>query len=158
MDNKKSAGFLLGAAAGLVLAWLFRDRIAGLFDKRAKITVETGDDGKPHVVFVTREVTVKKNGHVRWKVTNDSKVDVVIALADWQDANHQPVTPAVDPDPDDDDKPPQQGLTREVPEGKSRPIRGKARGPSAGKLEEEVKYAVYLGKDLEVDPIVKLTL
>lgn len=157
MDNKKSAGLLLGVAAGLTLAWLFRKRIAALFDEPAKIIVETGDDGRPHVVYVTPEVTVKKNKHVRWQASNDSNVDVVVALADWQDLNHQPVRPAVDADPDDHEHPPQRDLSREVPAQKSRPIRGRARGPSAGKLEE-VKYAVHLDGNLEVDPIVKLTL
>lgn len=155
--DKKGAGLLLGAAAGLTLGWLFRKRIAGLFDERAKIIVETGDDGRPHVVYVTAEVTVKKNKHVRWQASNDSNVDVVVALADWQDLNHQPVRPAVDADPDDHEHPPQQGLSRKVPAQKSRPIRGRARGPSAGDIEK-VKYAVHLDGNLEVDPIVKLTL
>ena len=155
--NKRSVGLLLGAAAGLSLAWLFRDRIAGLFDRSADIFVETGGDGRPHVVFVTDEVAVKKNNHVRWQVTNDATVDVIVELTGWQDSGGNPVSPAVDADPDDNDHPPQQGLSRKVPAGKKRPIRGKARGPSTGTVER-VKYAVHLDGNLEVDPIVKLTL
>jgi hypothetical protein len=154
--DKKSVGLLLGAATGFTLGWLFRHRIAGLFDQRAEIIVGPNGSTEPHVVFVTPEVTVKRNKDVRWLAINNSKVDVVVALADWQDLNHQPVRPAVDPDPDDHEHPPQKGLTREVPAGKHRPIRGRARGPNGGK-EEKVKYAVYLGDRLEVDPIVKLT-
>ena len=154
--NKKSVGLLLGAATGLTLAWVFRNRI-GWFDKTAKIVVDIGSDGNPHVVFVTDEVEVKKDKHVRWNVINDSEVDVLVALADWEDEDHDPVSPAVSADPDDDDEPPQHGLTRKVPAEKKRPIRGKARGPNTGKVER-VKYAVHLDGHLEVDPIVKLTL
>jgi hypothetical protein len=161
--DKKSAWLLVGAGTGLTLAWLFRSRIAGLFgvsakiDESAEIIVETGHDGRPHVVYVTPEVIVKKNKHVRWQVGNGSNVDVVVALADWQDESHRPVRPAVDADPDDHEHPPQQDLSRKVPAQKSRPIRGRARGPSAGHVEK-VKYAVHLDGNLEVDPIVKLTL
>jgi hypothetical protein len=100
-------------------------------------------------------VTVKKNKHVRWQVTNRSIADVLIALADWQDANHEAVPPAVDADPDDHEHPPQHGLSRRVPANKKRPIRGRARAPRDGNAEE-VKYAVYLDSELAVDPIVKL--
>ena len=119
--DKKSVGLLLGAATGFTLGWLFRHRIAGLFDQRAEIIVGPNGSTEPHVVFVTPEVTVKRNKDVRWLAINNSKVDVVVALADWQDLNHQPVRPAVDPDPDDHEHPPQKGLTREVPAGNTAP-------------------------------------
>ena len=157
--SKKTTGMLIGAGAGLALVWLLRDKVAALFgDVRADIIVKTGKDGEPHVVYVTDEITVKRNKHAKWWVDNRSNADVVIALADWEDANHQPVPAAVDPDPDDHDHPPQNGLTREVPRDKRRPIRGRARAPQGGASAEKVKYAVYLGTNLEVDPIVKLTL
>jgi hypothetical protein len=155
--SKKTTGMLIGAGAGLALVWLFRDRLTALFDVRALIIVKTGDDNRPHVDFVTDEVTVRRNRNVRWSVDNRSDADVVIALADWENENHEPVAPAVDPDPDDHDHPPQKGLTREVPAGKRLPIRGRARAPHGPSRDEKVKYAVYLGKDLEIDPIVKLT-
>jgi hypothetical protein len=159
--NKKRAGLLIGAGAGLGLLWLVRDKIAGLFDKRATIDVEDVS-GVPRVTFVTEEVTVKENKHVRWMVENRSQQSVTISLADWQDLKHQPVSPAVQADPDDDKKPPQKDLSREVPSGKKRPIRGRARAPKHNANEEpdeeSVKYSVYLGKDVAVDPVVKLVL
>lgn len=159
--SKKATGVLIGAGAGLAAAWWFRDVIAGWFDTRAVIEVEDVND-VPRVTFVTEEVTVKENKHVRWKVENRSKKSVTISLADWQDLDHQPVSPAVRADPDDDKKPPQKDLSREVPSLKKRPIRGRARAPKreAGseKDEETVKYSVKLGEDVAVDPIVKLTL
>jgi hypothetical protein len=95
-------------------------------------------------------------------VHNHSQQGVVISLRDWQDnSNHEPVPPAVDADPDDKEQPPQDGLSREVPAGKKRPIRGRARKPQKNGEEadeEDVKYAVYLGEELAVDPIVKLVL
>ena len=155
--SKKTTGILIGAGAGLALVWLLRDRLTALFDVRAEIIVKTGRDGNPHVDFVTDEVTVRRNKNVKWSVHNHSDADVLIALADWEDENHQPVAPAVDPDPDDHDHPPQKGLTREVPAGNRRPIRGRARAPHGPSKDEKVKYAVYLNDHLEVDPIVKLT-
>ena len=155
--RKTTAAVWIGAGVGLVLGWLFRGRLRGMFDEPAEIIVDTGEGGRPRVAYVTPEVTVKKNKHVRWTVTNQSTSDVLIALADWEDAGHQPVPPAVDADPDDHEHPPQQGLTRKVPANKKRPIRGKARGPRQGEVEK-VKYAVHLNGQLAVDPIVKLIL
>ena len=156
--RKTTAAALIGAGAGVALAWLFRDRLRGAFDQAAEIVVEPGEGGQPRVSFVTPSVTVKKHKHVRWTVINRSTHDVGIALADWQDLSHRPAPPAVDPDPDDPEHPPQNGLSRSVPAGKRRPIRGRARAPQGGAFEEPVKYSVYLGADLAVDPIVKLIL
>ena len=148
---------LIGAGAGAVLAWLLRARLRGMFDAPAQIIVE--DDGaQPRVTSVTRSVTVETNKHVRWMVINRSSHDVGIALAGWQDLSHRPAPPAVDADPDDHEHPPQNGLSRQVPARQRRPIRGRARAPQGGALEEQVKYSVYLGPDLAVDPIVKLIL
>ena len=157
--KKKGVGLLLGVGAGLGVVWFFRDAITAMFDKRVDIEVEDVK-GAPRIVDVTPEtVTVKHNRHVRWTVHNHSQQDVVVSLRDWQDdSNHEPVPPAVDPDPDDKEKPPQDGLSREVPGGKKRPIRGRARKPREEADEEDVKYAVYLGDELAVDPIVKLVL
>lgn len=152
---RKTAGLLIGAGAGLVLGWLLRDRFTRILDTPAEIVVDTGKDGRPRVTFVTAEVTVKKNKHLRWQVTNRSTTDVLIALADWQDGKKEPVPPAVDADPDDHEHPPQRGLSRQVPANKKRPIRGRARAPREGNVEK-VKYAVYLDHELAVDPIVKL--
>ncbi len=155
--RKTTAAVLIGAGAGLALAWLFRGRLGRMADERAEIVVETGEGGRPRVTFVTPEVTVEQNRHVRWQLVNYSNADVLLALSDWQDANHQPVPPAVAADPDDHEHPPQNGLSREVPATKKRPLRGKARGPRQGDVEK-VKYAVYLDNQLAVDPIVKLIL
>jgi hypothetical protein len=156
--RKTTAAVLIGTGAGLVLAWLFRGRFGAMLDAPAEIVVEPGEGGRPRVSFVTPSVTVKKQRHVRWMVINRSTHDAGIALADWQDLSHLPAPPAVDPDPDDHEHPPQNGLSRSVPAGKRRPIRGRARAPQGGALEEQVKYSVYLGADLAVDPIVKLIL
>jgi hypothetical protein len=156
--RKTTAAVLIGAGAGLVLAWLFRGRFGPMLDAAAEIVVEPGEGGRPRVSFVTPSVTVKNQRNVRWMVINRSSHDVGIALADWQDLSHRPAPPAVDPDPDDHEHPPQNGLSRSVPAGKRRPIRGRARAPQGGAFEEQVKYSVYLGADLAVDPIVKLIL
>ena len=159
--KKRTAAALIGAGAGLALAWLFRGRFAALFDQAAEIVVEPGDGGRPRVTYVTPEVIVKKNKHVRWQVINNTDAEVLVALAGWEDPNHQEAPPAVSADPDDHEHPPQHGLTRQVP-GRNqhpgrRPIRGKARGPRQGDFEV-VKYAVHLNGHLAVDPIVKLIL
>ena len=156
--DKKSVGFFLGAAAGFSLAWLFRARLAALVaPAQPRILIERGKDGRPKVTVTPEVIVVRKNNHVRWQAINDLDVDVEIALADWQDQNHHPVRPAVDADPADHEHPPQTGLTREVPAGKKRPIRGRARGPDGGN-EEFVKYSVLVDGSLGVDPIVKLVL
>ena len=158
--RKTTAAVLIGAGAGLVLAWLFRGRmgrLGGMLDEPAEIVVETGEGGRPRVTYVTPEVIVKKNKHVRWQLVNHSNADVLLALKDWQDANREPAPPAVAADPDDHEHPPQNGLSRVVPATKRRPLRGKARGPRLSEVEK-VKYAVYLDNQLAVDPIVKLIL
>ena len=158
--KKTTAGLFIGAGVGVVLAWLFRDRFRGLFDQSAEIVVDSGVAGL-FVSHVTPEVIVKKNKHVRWQVINNTDAEVLVALAGWEDPNHQEAPPAVSADPDDHEHPPQHGLTRQVP-GRNqhpgrRPIRGKARGPRQGDFEV-VKYAVHLNGHLAVDPIVKLIL
>jgi hypothetical protein len=158
--RKTTAAVLIGTGAGFALAWLFRGRLRGMFDEPAEIVVDNGIAG-PFVSYVTPEVVVKKNKHVRWQVTNNSTAEVLVALEDWQDPNHQPAPPAVSADPDDHEHPPQRGLSRQVP-GRNRhpgrrPLRGKARAPRDGDVED-VKYAVHLNGRLAVDPIVKLIL
>jgi hypothetical protein len=153
--TKKTAAILIGAGAGFGLAWLFRKFLLAAMDAEARIEVEDGKDGAPRVSYVTAEVLVRRNGHVRWFVNNHSASDVKISLADWQDLNHHPVSPAVEPEADDSEQPEQVDLSRYIPAGKHRQIRGRARGPHAA-LIEPVKYSVYLGSDLAVDPIVKL--
>jgi hypothetical protein len=155
--KKTTAAVLIGAGAGLALAWLFRGRFAALFDEAAEIVVEPGEGGRPRVTYVTPEVIVKKNKHVRWQLMNHSNVEVLLELRDWQDPNHQTAPAAVTADPDDHEQPPQNGLSRVVPATKKRPLRGKARGPRQGEAEK-VKYAVYLDNQLAIDPIVKLIL
>ena len=155
--RKTTAGLLIGAGAGLILGWLFRNRFRAMFDAPAEIVVDSGVTG-PFVSHVTEEVTVEKSKHVRWQITNNTGADVLIELKDWS------APPAVSPDPDDHEQPPQRGLSRKVP-GRNhgghpgrRPLRGKARGPQGGAKEEKVKYAVHLNDSLAVDPIVKLIL
>jgi hypothetical protein len=154
--KKTTAAVLIGTGAGCALAWLLRGRLRGMFDEPAEIVVDSGIAG-PFISHVTQEVTVKKNKHVRWQVTNNSTAEVLVALADWEDPDHHDAPPAVVADPDDPDHPPQQGLTRRVPADKKRPIRGRARAPRQGDVEK-VKYAVHLNGKVAVDPIVKLIL
>ena len=161
--RKTTAGLLIGAGAGLILGWLFRNRFRAMFDAPAEIVVDSGIAG-PFVSFVTPEVTVEKSKHVRWQIINNTTAEVLIELKGWEDLNHQPAPPAVSADPDDHEHPPQHGLSRKVP-GRNhggnpgrRPLRGKAREPRGGAIEEKVKYAVHLNGPLAVDPIVKLIL
>ena len=158
--RKTTAGLLIGAGAGMIFGWLFRDRFRAMFDQPAEIVVDSGVAG-PFVSHVTKEVIVKTNKHVRWQITNNTNAEVLIELKGWEDLNHQPAQPAVSADPDDHEHPPQHGLSRRVPARNHnpgrRPLRGKAREPQGGDAEE-VKYAVHLNGSLAVDPIVKLIL
>jgi hypothetical protein len=155
--TKKTAGLLIGIGTGIGLAWIVINRLRGAGDQTADIVVEPGSGGGPPGIDVTPEVTVKQNRHVRWLVDNRTQQDVVVALADWQDLSHRPVEAAVTAAADDNEQPPQDNLSRRVPAGKRRQIRGRARGPRMA-LVEAVKYSVYLDSALAVDPIVKLVL
>ena len=160
--RKTIAGLLIGAGTGVILGWLFRNRFRAMFDEPAEIVVDSGVAG-PFISHVTEEVTVKTNKHVRWQITNNTGAEVLIELKGWEDLSHQPAPPAVSADPNDHERPPQHGLSRQVP-GRNhgnpgrRPLRGKAREPRNGATEEKVKYAVHLNGPLAVDPIVKLIL
>ena len=108
-------------------------------DQTADIVVEPGNGGTPPIVHVTPEVTVKKDKHVRWLVDNRTQEDVVVSLADWQDLSHRPVESAVAAAPNDNQQPPQDNLSRRVPAGRHRQIRGpRSRPPGRARRIGEV--------------------
>ena len=157
----KSAGWwILGA--GLGLAWIFRDELFALFSSTADIELKPLGKDKAGINDQTQYVEVKKNHHLTWTIDNQSCIDVKVTIQDWTDGKRNEKTPAVDPDPDSDDKdePPQEekGLTRLVPAGKKRKIRGLARPPADGRDHEYVYYVTYLNGEPGEDPIVKLIL
>jgi hypothetical protein len=155
--SKRTAGLLIGIGAGIGLACVIINRLRAGGDQTADIIIEPGTGGGPPIVDVTPEVTVKRNKHVRWLVDNRTQQDALVSLADWQDRSHRPVEAAVAAAADDNEQPPQENLSRRVPAGRRRQIRGRARGPRMA-LVESVKYSVYLDSALAVDPIVKLVL
>lgn len=155
--KKKTAGLLIGAA-GLGLAWAFREKLLGLFEANATIVLKTRPDGSAGIGNLTDYVKVRNNRHVTWTVINNATVDAVVSLQNWNDGSGNPKPPATngDPDENDRDEPFQEGLSRKVPAGKRRKIRGRARAP-IGKVED-VHYDVFLDGQLGADPIVRLVL
>jgi hypothetical protein len=164
MRKESLTGLLIGAGTALGIAWLFGPKLAALLrggnagDKERTIVLKTRASGEPGINEIDSDletVVVRKNKHLTWWVINESDAAVLVSLENWKDGSGGSI-PAVDPDPDDHDQPPQSGLSREVPKNKKRPIRGKARGPLSGN-SEEVHYDVYLDTKPAADPIVKLT-
>ena len=155
--KKKTAGLLIGAA-GLGLAWAFRERLVALFEANATIVLKTRPDGSAGIGNLTDYVKVRNNRHVTWTVINNATVDAVVSLQNWNDGSGNQKPPAAngDPDENDRDEPFQEGLSRKVPAGKRRKIRGRARAP-IGKVED-VHYDVFLDGQLGADPIVRLVL
>jgi len=155
--KKKTAGLLIGAA-GLGLVWAFRDRLLALFEANATIVLKTRPDGSAGIGNLTDYVKVRNNRQVTWTVINNATVDAVVSLQNWNDGSGNPKEPATNADPDDSDRdePAQDGLSRKVPAGKRRKIRGRARAP-IGKVED-VHYDVFLDGQLGADPIVRLVL
>ena len=156
--KKKTAGLLIGAGAGLGLMWTFRDRLLGLFEASATIVLKSRPDGSAGIGNLTDYVKVRRDRHLTWTVINNSTVDGVVSLQNWNDGSGHPTEPATTADPDEHDHehPPQEGLSRRVPAGKRRKIRGKARSP-LGK-SEDVHYDVFLDGHPGADPIVRLVL
>ena len=158
--NKKTVGLLVGIGAGLGIAWALRDKFAGVLGgKNLDIVLKTVVPGQQAGVSTQPAVvTVFKDTHITWHVTNDSDKDVLVALANWNDGDNHGRRPAVDADvdPDDHEDPPQHDLTRLVPAGKKRKIRGKSRKADA--IIESVYYDVNLDGTKGVDPIVRLVL
>ena len=151
---------LIGAGAGLALAWLFRGRLGAMLDEPAEIVVEPGEGGRPRVTFVTPDGD-RQEEQACAVATRESTLERTTCSsrsATGRTSSHQPAPPAVAADPDDHEHPPQNGLSRAVPASKRRPIRGKAQGAAGGAMSRTVKYAVYLDDQLAVDPIVKLIL
>ena len=165
--NKKVA-VLIGAGAGVGLGWLLRPFLLHLFggggggggNRDTDILLADNSKGNPCIKKQPDDVEIKQNKHLTWEVKNNSSSDVVISMRNWRDAQNQPVTPATDPDPDpnDHERPPQRGLSREVPSGHKRKIRGKSRAPRGNEEEERVYYDVFVGEEKGTDPIVKLVL
>ena len=155
--KKKTSGLLIGAA-GLGLAWTFRERLLALFEANATIVLKTRPDGSAGIGNLTDSVKVRNNRHVTWTVINNATVDAVVSLQNWNDGdgNQKPPAANADPDENDRDQPSQEGLSRRVPAGKRRKIRGRAR-PPIGKVED-VHYDVFVNGQLGVDPIVRLVL
>ena len=158
--NKKAVGFLVGIGAALGLAWALRHNTTGLLGgKDLEVVLKTVVPGqKAGVRTQPAEVTVLKDTHITWHVMNDSDKDVLVSLANWNDGRGHERRPAVDADvdPHDHEQPPQHDLSRLVPAGKKRKIRGKSR--RADGLIEVVHYDVNLDGTKGVDPIVRLVL
>lgn len=155
MSRKATGGLLFGAGIGFGIAWFLK--MLGNGDQERIIILKTGAKGtlcmkKPD------DVEVRKGKKLTWWIVNQSEWDVEVSLRNWRDADGQPKAPAVDPSPDqkDPDEPPQDDLSRMVPQGKVRKIQSRARRPAL--LFEEVYYDVYLNGSLGADPIVKLVL
>jgi hypothetical protein len=151
--NDKTTGFLFGAGIGLGVAWVVR--MLGNGDQERIIILKTGDKGtlcmrKPD------DVVIQKKKKLTWWVVNLSTSDVDVSIRNWRDEKGNPKTAAVESDPNDQDDPPQNQLSRTVPHGTVRKIRSKARAP-LGLLFEDVHYDVYLNGSPGADPIVKLT-
>jgi hypothetical protein len=155
--NKKTAGFLIGVGAGLGAIWALRDHLTALLDASATIELKSRPGGAG-VNTATEVVKVKQNHRLTWTVINNSTVDVLVSIQNWTDGQGQQRPPAVNPDVDgnDPEEPHQEGLTRRVPAGKRRKIRGKGRAPQG--TVEEVHYAIFLDGQAALDPIVRLVL
>jgi hypothetical protein len=160
MSIKKTVGLLVGIGAGLGLAWALRHKFAGVLGgKDLEIVLKTVVPGeKAGVRIQPADVMVFKDTDITWHVTNDSDKDVVVSLANWNDGEGHGRRPAVDADvdPHDHEHPPQHDLSRLVPAGKKRKIRGKSRKADA--VIETVYYDVNLDGTKGVDPIVRLVL
>jgi hypothetical protein len=152
--NKKTTGILVGAGIGFGLAWLFGRR--GQDDQERIIILKTRPDGTAGIEKAPDDVEIRAGKRLTWWVANQSNLEVDVSLQHWTDAGGRPRPPAVDPDPEWDDRDQQDGLFRRVPPGQVRKIRAKARRPMG--LFEEVYYDVYLNGSPGVDPIVKLVL
>src|SRR4051812_41448554 len=160
--NKKAA-VLIGIGAALGLGWLVRPFLFALFggergDKKRDIVLGTDANGDPYIKEPVKDVELKHNKHLTWWVINESEHNVVVSMINWRDDQHNRRPAAVDADPNDHDDPPQIDLSRKVPKGKKRPIRGKGRAPEGKSGEEDVYYDIFLDKKLGSDPIVKLVL
>jgi len=155
--NKKSAGLLFGAAVGAGFVWLVRQGVLELFERKRQIRV----DKKGNTWRVYEKpigVWLFSNEKVTWEVTNDNQSeDVKVSLANWrEERGGDDAAVDSDPDPDDPDDPPQEGLSRVVPAGHKRKIRAKAK--LAAYPFQTFEYDVYLNDQPAADPIVKLVL
>ena len=153
--NRKSAGLLIGAGAGIGLFWLIRRGLIDIFPPLDREIILTQDpDGLCRVTIKPKEVWLISNQKLTWNVTNNCKKDIAVSLQNWDDGEGSD-SPAVDPvyDPDD---PGQEGLERTVKAEKKGKIRSKGKVPNHP--WHTFTYDVYLDGKPAADPIVKLIL
>lgn len=147
--NKKTVGMLVGAAAGAI-AW----RVSEDTDP-VVIPIVVGEDDQGGLRLTTKpldRVHLRFRQRVVWKITNNSKYEVRVAVENWRNTNGDRVLPVAFADE-------QPGLwCRVAPNGGSNKIRGKGRLPRFFVLPEDCEYDVYLNDQLIADPIVKLVL
>lgn len=148
--NKKTAGLLIGMAAGLGLAWHYRGLVArGV--KRVPIVLRRraerggGVDPVPDV-----ELKLFPPEPMLWDITNPSDEDrgggeaVTVRIDGWR-KHGEPSMPAVLA----------VSFERAVKPGQTKPIPALANiAAGAG----EFKYDIYVDGELALDPIVKLVL
>jgi len=161
-----TAKSLLSGGVGLGLGFLLA-RLAGIgnenkIDRNDPVIVLTRVGGELQIEVNPSIVTRAANEALTWRVVNFSGAKVRVSLEQWSDEQGESVDAAVDADPDSNDKqqPPQDQLSRKVPSGKTRKIRGKARKPreiEGQTLDEElVAYVVRVDNITGPDPIVRL--
>ena len=148
--NKKTTSFLIGAAAGIGLAWYY-GRLVARGVKRVPIVLRKRDDGSCGVEPVDDVILkILPPEPLLWDITNPKDTDggcgkgVTVSIGGWTKGGKEspPAVLAVT-------------FEEHVLPGQTRTIPALA-NPVAGK--GEFKYNVYLGEELALDPIVKLIL
>ena len=155
MSNKKTTGFLLGAAAAVAAVWHLRNRI--LADIDLFIVLEPRNEGGCRVATKPNNTTARTNQKITWNITNNCPQDVRVSLEAWRTLGGSPICAAATPD-NSDPSDPQPGLWKKVKANKQGKIKARARGPNNIFFGDECHYDVYLNDELGADPIVKLTL
>jgi hypothetical protein len=144
--DKRTGGLLVGAAAGIALAWHFLRRDQAEVD--LQIGLEPADGGGCRVATKPEFAELHWMQKVNWHITNNCNQDVRVALESWRDRDGRPRPPAAN-----SDDPNQPGLWKKVKKNDTATIKAKAR---LG-FFEDCYYDVYLDDQLGADPIVKLT-
>lgn len=144
--DKRIGGLLVGAGAGIALAWHFLRRDQDEVD--LQIGLEPADGGGCRVATKPAFAELHWMQKVNWHITNNCDQDVRVALEGWRHNNGTPTSPAAH-----SDDPQQPGLWRNVKKHDTAIIKAKARFG----FFEECCYDVYLDDRLGADPIVKLT-
>src|SRR5262245_48332549 len=146
--KKSTVGVIVGAAVGLGVAWLFRDKLRPHGVKEVPITLKRRENGGPGIEDVPDVEVSRRLGPMKWVISNpkDAEWGAVTVRIDRWTRNEVESEPPVIPVPP---------FERTVKPGQQKTL------PAAGNPlmpYGDYRYDILIDGQTALDPIVRLVL